>query len=89
MKLRGRHSKRSGSTPSKVAAMGEGKAADMPPAAPATSRVLRSAELRWNNCARIEPKAPPVTMMGPSAPKGPPVPIEMADEIGLSNATFG
>jgi hypothetical protein len=28
-------------------------------------------------------------MMGPSAPKGPPVPIEMADEIGLSNATFG
>ena len=36
-----------------------------------------------------EPKAPPVMMIGPSAPNGPPVPMEMADEIGLSNATLG
>ena len=28
-------------------------------------------------------------MIGPSAPKGPPVPIEIAEEIGFSNATFG
>ena len=28
-------------------------------------------------------------MIGPSAPNGPPEPIEIADEIGLSNATFG
>ena len=28
-------------------------------------------------------------MMGPSAPNGPPDPIEMADEIGLSSATRG
>ena len=28
-------------------------------------------------------------MIGPSAPKGPPEPIEIADEIGLSSATRG
>ncbi len=28
-------------------------------------------------------------MMGPSAPNGPPEPIEIADEIGLSSATRG
>ena len=28
-------------------------------------------------------------MIGPSAPNGPPEPIEMADEIGLSSATLG
>ena len=28
-------------------------------------------------------------MMGPSAPNGPPVPILMADETGLSTATLG
>ena len=28
-------------------------------------------------------------MIGPSAPNGPPEPIEMADESGLSTATFG
>ena len=28
-------------------------------------------------------------MIGPSAPNGPPEPIEIADESGLSTATFG
>ena len=28
-------------------------------------------------------------MIGPSAPNGPPEPIEIADESGLSSATFG
>src|ERR1700759_221025 len=28
-------------------------------------------------------------MIGPSAPNGPPDPIEIADEIGFSSATFG
>ena len=37
----------------------------------------------------IEPNAPPVMMIGPSAPNGPPEPIEIADEIGLSSATLG
>ena len=36
-----------------------------------------------------EPNAPPVMMIGPSAPNGPPDPIEMADESGLRIATFG
>ena len=43
MKLRGFHSKRSSSTASSVAAIGDANTADMPAAAPATSRVLRSA----------------------------------------------
>ena len=61
----------------------------MPPAAPATSRVLRSAAVSLNACATIEPNAPPVMMIGPSAPNGPPEPIEIADDSGLSTATFG
>ena len=61
----------------------------MPPAAPATSSVLRSALVRRMNCASIEPKAPPVMMIGPSAPNGPPEPIEMAEESGFKNATRG
>ena len=65
------------------------KVADMPPAAPATSSVFRSAAVRWNTWATIDPSAPPVMMIGPSAPNGPPEPIEMADDSGLSTATFG
>ena len=72
-----------------VAATGEAKVADMPPAAPATNKVLRSALVRWNICAIMDPNAPPVIMMGPSAPNGPPDPIEIAEESGLSNATLG
>ncbi len=37
----------------------------------------------------IDPSAPPVITIGPSAPKGPPEPIAIADEIGLSTATRG
>ena len=37
----------------------------------------------------MEPKAPPVMMIGPSAPNGPPEPMEIAEESGLSSATFG
>ncbi len=36
----------------------------------------------------IDPSDPPVMMIGPSAPNGPPDPIETADEIGLSTATL-
>jgi len=46
MKLRGRHSKRRSSTANNVAAIGVAKTADMPPAAPATSKVFRSAAVR-------------------------------------------
>ena len=61
----------------------------MPAAAPATRRVLRSVAERWKSWAIMEPKAPPVMMMGPSAPKGPPEPMEMALESGLRRATLG
>ncbi len=87
--LRGFHSKRSSSTASRTAARGDAKVADIPPAAPATSRVFRSALVSLKNCASIEPKAPPVMMIGPSAPKGPPVPIEIAAESGFKKATLG
>jgi hypothetical protein len=36
-----------------------------------------------------EPTAPPVMMIGPSAPNGPPDPMEIADDSGLSTATLG
>ena len=69
--------------------MGVENTAAIPPAAPATKSVFRSAAVRWKNCAMIEPNAPPVMMIGPSAPNGPPVPMEIAEEIGLSSATLG
>ena len=88
MKLRGFHSKSSSSTASRTAASGVAKIAAMPPAAPATSSVFRSDADRWNAWANSEPNAPPVMMIGPSAPNGPPLPIEIADDSGLSIATL-
>ena len=61
----------------------------MPPAAPAASSVLRSAAVSLKTWATMEPKAPPVMMIGPSAPNGPPEPMETADDSGLSTATLG
>src|SRR5262249_39723631 len=78
IRLRGFHSKSSSSTASSTAATGEANVADMPPAAPATSSVFRSALVSRKSCATIEPKAPPVMMMGPSAPNGPPLQIQIA-----------
>src|SRR5690349_14061660 len=83
-RLRGFHSNNNNSTASITAAIGDAKVADIPAAAPATSRVLRSTLVRWKNCATIDPNAPPVMMIGPSAPNGPPVPIDIADDSGLS-----
>jgi hypothetical protein len=60
----------------------------MPAVAPATSSVFRSAALKSNSCANREPIAPPVMMIGPSAPNGPPLPIEMAEEMGFRIATL-
>ena len=89
IRLRGFHSNSSNSTERSTAARGEAKVADMPPAAPATRRVLRSALVRWKSWAMSEPNAPPVIMIGPWAPKGPPDPIEMADDTGFRMATLG
>src|SRR5437016_12159505 len=87
MKLRGFHSNKSSSTASSVAASGVPNTVAIPPAAPATSNVFRSAGDRWNAWPNSEPSAPPVMMIGPSAPNGPPVPMEMAEDSGLSTAT--
>ncbi len=87
MMLRGFNSNSSSSTASRRAATGVPNTAVMPAQAPATSRVLRSASVRVKHCAISEAAAPPVMMIGPSAPNGPPVPIEIADEIGLRIAT--
>ena len=87
--LRGFHSKSRSSTARRTAATGAAKVADIPAAAPATSSVLRSALVRWKNCAITDPNAPPVMMIGPSAPKGPPEPMEIAADSGFRIATFG
>ena len=89
IRLRGFHSKSSSSTARRTAASGAAKVADMPAAAPATSSVLRSVLVKWRNWATSEPMAPPVMMIGPSAPNGPPEPMEIAADNGLSRATFG
>ena len=88
MKLRGVHSNSSSSTASRMAAIGVPNTVVMPAAAPATSSVLRSSSLTGSICANSEPIAPPVMMIGPSAPNGPPVPIEIADESGFRIATL-
>jgi hypothetical protein len=66
-----------------IAATGVPKIADMPAVAPAASKILRSLCVIFKSCPNVEPSAPPVAMIGPSAPKGPPVPIDNADESGL------
>ena len=74
---------------STTAASGAPNVADMPAAAPAASRILRSdgeTRMTWPSS---EPMAPPVTMIGPSAPNGAPVPMAMAAEIGLAIAVRG
>ena len=65
-----------------------------------TSRPCRRRH-RWRaaSCARSptrgatwpssDPSAPPVTMIGPSAPNGPPVPMAIADDSGLAMAVRG
>ena len=57
----------------------------MPAAAPAASSVLRSLAVTLSSWPTSEPSAPPVAMMGPSAPNGPPVPMATAADSGLRN----
>src|SRR5271168_4139624 len=58
-----------------MSATGVANVADMPAAAPATRSVFRSASVTCSHWAIKDPTAPPVIMIGPSAPKGPPDPI--------------
>ncbi len=86
---RGLNSKASSSTPKSVAATGVPKTALIPAAAPATRRARRCAAVRRNSCPTIEPTAPPVKMIGPSAPNGPPVPMLTALAMGFKMARRG
>ena len=61
----------------------------MPATAPAASSVLRSSVVTVRIWPRNDPSAPPVAMIGPSAPKGPPVPMAIAAESGLSTISRG
>ena len=88
-RLRGLHSNSRSSTARRIAATGVAKVADMPAAAPATSRVVRSASVTCIHCPISDPTAPPVMMIGPSAPNGPPEPIAIAAETGFRSAIFG
>src|SRR5690242_15153595 len=86
---RGLNSKRSSSTASRIADTGLPKVAAIPAAAPADRRIFLSSAVVLRNWPTTEPKAPPVAMIGPSAPKGPPVPMAMAAEIGLRKVRRG
>ena len=85
----GLNSNSSSSTASSTAASGVPKTAAMPAAAPAASSTFLSWAVMGTNCPTTEPSAPPVAMIGPSAPNGPPVPMEMAADSGLRNSTRG
>ena len=82
---RGRNSNSSSSIANSTADTGLPNVAAMPAAAPAASSVLRSLGVVCRICPMSDPNAPPVAMIGPSAPNGPPVPIEIAAESGLRN----
>ena len=72
-----------------TAANGVPKVAAIPAAAPHARRIFRSAGETWTTWPRSDPSAPPVTMIGPSAPNGPPVPIATAAESGFASAARG
>ena len=72
-RLLGLHSKSSSSTARRIAATGVANVAAIPAAAPATSSVVLSASVTCIHCAMSDPTAPPDMMIGPSAPKGPPI----------------
>ena len=86
---RGRNSNSSSSTASSTAETGRPNVAAIPAAAPAASSVLRSAAVVVITCPMSDPSAPPVAMIGPSAPNGPPVPIAIAALSGLRNVIRG
>jgi hypothetical protein len=78
-----------GSIARMTAARGVPKIAAIPAAAPLASKILRSAGVTLIPWPTKDPSAPPVTMIGPSAPNGPPVPIATAADVGLATAARG
>src|SRR5690606_37672443 len=85
IKERALNSKSNNSTASNIAEMGEPNVAVIPAAAPAASNVFLSIVVIFKTCPNHDPNAPPVATIGPSAPKGPPLPIAIAAEIGFKN----
>ncbi len=83
--VRALYSVSSSSIASRIEATGVPKIAVIPAAAPAASRTLRSRAVTSTSWPIAEPSAPPVAMIGPSAPNGPPVPIATAADSGLRN----
>ena len=79
----GENSKSNNSIAKNIAAIGLPKIAAIPAVAPAANKIFLSLGEIFNNWPKVEPKAPPVAMIGPSAPKGPPEPIDIAEDIGL------
>ncbi len=73
----------------RIAAIGVAKTPAMPAAAPVASRIRRSAGEILSTWPISDPAHPPVTMIGPSAPNGPPVPIATAADSGLASTTLG
>ena len=85
----GENSNNNNSIARKIAAIGLPKVAAIPEVAPAANKIFRSLDEIRNNCPIVEPNAPPVAIIGPSAQKGPPVPMEMAAEIGFNKVIAG
>lgn len=86
---RARRSNSSNSIASSTDETGAEKIAAMPAAAPAANSTLRSSALTRSTWPSREPSAPPVAMIGPSAPNGPPVPMATAEDTGFSQVTRG
>src|SRR3546814_7753279 len=72
-----------------MAAKGLPKIAAIPAVAPAASNTFRSLSVTLEAWPMNDPKAPPVEIIGPSAPNGPPVPMEIAADRGFRMVTRG
>ncbi len=77
------------STTSSTAEIGVPNVAAMPAAAPDASSNLLSDPVTLTSCPINDPKAPPVWMIGPSAPNGCPEPIVNEAESAFNIPTFG
>ena len=82
-------SNNSSSIASSTDASGAPKVAAIPAAAPEASKIFRSEGVTLIIWPTSEPIAPPVTMIGPSAPNGAPVPMAIAAESGLGQPGAG
>src|SRR3546814_766530 len=85
----GENSNSNSSIARRMAAKGLPKIAAIPAVAPAASNTFRSLSVTLEAWPMNDPKAPPVEIIGPSAPNGPPVPMEIAAERGFRMVTRG